>query len=131
MALRRRSTDTSSKCDSDTSRLPLEWTKNKFSAFQQVEAHPVQPRNRVKKQRPVAHHLVYHCEEWIDIERLGKVISRPGRQQPLDLTRCSIGAQDHDWQLGCPGIALQLLQHLRAMHIGQIKIQQNQLGKMD
>ena len=75
---------------------------------------------------PLRGEFVDHRQKLIQIERLGQVIARAGREETLNLARRGVGTQNYHWDLRGPWSLLQAAQNFRAMHVRQIKIEQHQ-----
>ena len=77
---------------------------------------------------PLSQGLVEDAEQPLDVDRLGQVRGRSGRQQLLDPRRHGVGA-DHDHRdVDRPRIVPELTEHLRTRYVGQVQVQQDHVG---
>ena len=74
--------------------------------------------------------LVDDSKEFLHIERFREVGAGPCRHQALDLARGGVGADDDHGMSRVAFVALQAREHLPAGQIGQVQIQQDQIGGM-
>ncbi|MEZ5263508.1 MAG: hypothetical protein R2755_17475 [Acidimicrobiales bacterium] len=67
-------------------------------------------------------------EQPVELDRLGEVVVGAGGEQPFDVAGGGVGGQHHHGRGGRGGVAAQQAEHLFAVEIGQVQIQQHQVG---
>src|SRR5712691_8362178 len=72
--------------------------------------------------------LVHEGQHLSDVERLGQIFARPLIQEPFDLPRGGVGAQDHDGDPPGQRVGRQPGQDLAAVQIGYVKVEKDEVG---
>ena len=71
--------------------------------------------------------LVDDVEELLQVERLRQVVVDAGVAEPTSLPRRRVGREDHDRDVDGPRIALEPLEHLEAVDVGEVDVEQDEV----
>src|SRR5712691_11156187 len=81
-------------------------------------------------QPPRLERLIEQLKENAHVERLGEVGAGPCRQEPLNLAGGGVRAEHDHRDVSGPWISLQMAKEVLTGQVGQMKVEQDEIGLM-